>query len=123
MHSEYPIFLASNRVGTAAVSRCGLYYRIQCVCSGLTDGPHRVSVHCAEAQADLGICVPVGEQHCIDTRIPVKRLGEGDMHFYLVQKKQFVPVYEDKPFAHIQDILTAHFAVVDAQPGIMIQNR
>ena len=43
----------------------------------------RLFVRCGSREENLGIVVPMDGGFGLDTRIPVKRLGEGEMEFRL----------------------------------------
>ena len=95
------VYRDSVPFGLAEIIREGLYYRIRVHCpqSG------RVLVYEAKGMRDLGICVPSEGEFVIETRVPVKQLGEGELSFCVTSdKNMFHPVEADKPFEH-PDIL------------------
>ena len=60
----------------------------------------------------------------VDTRIPIKRLGEGSMSFRLLPKHskmdgRFVPVSPDEPFGYIRQLQKAHLATRDGMVGVV----
>ena len=80
---------------------------------------------CGENTVDLGLCVPMDGGFGVDTQIPVKRMGDGELSFHLMPKHQrisgrFVPVFPDEPFAWIQMLQKAHLARQDGQIGIVL---
>ena len=58
----------------------------------------------------------------LDTRRPVKRLGEGELSFRLVSKHNaprthFAPISPEEPFAYLQRLKDAYLAEKDGQIG------
>lgn len=87
--------------------RQGLYYRFVCCCQLTGDVICRLQVICGDKTENLGVVIPVDGGFGLDTRIPVKRLGEGEMRFQLkpkhdVAQGSFVPIYPEEPFAYIE---------------------
>lgn len=71
-------------------------------------------------QEDLGILVPIDGGFGLDTRRPVKRLGEGTLAFSLVSrhdtpKTRFEPIYPEEPYAYLQKRKDAYLAVKSAR--------
>ena len=63
-------------VGRVRAERQGLYYLFRCRCRLSGEAAFRLLVSCGEKQEDLGILVPMEGGFGLDTRRPVKRLGE-----------------------------------------------
>jgi len=109
-------------VGTAKVSREGLYYRFQCRCTMTEDTLCRVNV----GTESLGILVPMGDGFGLDTKLPVKRFAGTVSEFRLVPNKpmlegKFIPIKPEEPFAYIERLKEAHLACRDGQLGIVIR--
>lgn len=113
MEGTYGVKLGRQQVGKVQVIRMGLYYWFVCRCQ-LTGGVVcRLGVSCGEKQENLGVLVPMEEGFGLDTRLPVKRLGEGEMAFTLLPKHesnvgQFVPIYPEEPFGYIERLKDAY---------------
>ena len=80
---------------------------------------------CGDHTVDLGICVPHGDRFGIDTKVPIKRFGEGTMTFRLVPKHNkiegtFLPVSPDEPFSYIQKLQQAHLATQGGLVGVVV---
>ena len=124
MEQEYFIRSGEETIGMVMVQRQGLYYRICCK-SKLTGAVrYKLMVSCGNNTVDLGICVPLEEGFGVNTRIPVKRLGEGPLTFQLTPKHhmllaQFVPVSNEEPFGYIRYLQNAHLAKQDGRMGIV----
>lgn len=61
----------------------------------------------------------------MNTKIPVKRLGEGELKILALPKCQmregkFVPVYPDEPFAYLSRLQNAYLQVRDGGIGVVI---
>ena len=66
--------------------------------------------------------MPIGDSFGLDTRRPVKRLGEGVLSFRLVSKHDaprthFAPISPEEPFAYLQRLKDAYLAEKDGQIG------
>ena len=126
MQEEYSIFSGGEEVGRVFVQRQGLYYRICCRCRLTGAVRYRLIATCGENTADLGLCVPQGDRFGVDTRIPIKRLGEGAISFRLLPKHsslegKFVPVFPDEPFGYIHQLQKAYLARQDGVVGIILK--
>lgn len=126
MEGNYPVLLGEQSIGKVQVLRQGLYYRFICRCQLTGEVIYKLVVTCQDHQENLGICVPVSGGFGIDTKLPVKRLGEGVPTFRAVPKHtelegKFVPVYPDEPFAYIARLKDAYFARQEEQIGVVIR--
>ena len=122
---EYSVFLGDEELGKVLVERLGLYYGICCRCTLTGSVRFKLMAECGENQVDLGLCVPQGSLFGVDTKIPIKRLGEGKLHFRLVPKHRkvdgkFVSVKPDEPFSYIRQLQNAHLAKQDGHLGIVL---
>ena len=124
MQQEYSVLSGQEVVGKVFVQRQGLYYRISSRCNLTGAIRYKLMASCGTNTVDLGLCVPYGEQFGIDTRIPVKRLGEGVMSFQLLPKHHklegnILPVSPEEPFPYIQKLQQAHLAQQDGLVGVV----
>ena len=125
MKELYDIVLAGKPIGIAKVSREGLYYVFCCVCRLSGDVLYRLSVQCGNETVNLGVCVPQKDGFGLKTRVPVKRLGEGELSFTALPKHQelkgcFVPIRSDEPFLHISKLQEAYLQIQEGQIGAVI---
>lgn len=123
---EYEIMLGDKSVGKAGVSREGLYYRIRCRCTLNGDRLCRVLARCADREESLGILVPQDGSFCLETRIPVKKIGVGKLSFSLVPKHRsmegiFVPLCPEEPFRYISQLKDAYLERRNGNVGILIR--
>ncbi len=114
-------------MGKVQVLRQGLYYRFICRCQLTGDVMCRLYVRCGQRQESLGVVVPVGTGFGLDTRLPVKRLGEGPMEFQLIPKwdsagVRFVPIYPEEPFSYIEKLKDAYLARQGTQIGVILRD-
>ena len=126
MERSFSVTDRGKPVGKVLVQRHGLYYHFSCRCSLSGDIMYRLLVTCGNHQEDLGILVPKEESFVLHTRIPVKRIGEGDMAFTLVTKHEapsgtFVPICPEEPFTYLARLKQSFLVQRDGQPGIFIQ--
>lgn len=127
MQPCYEVFFGEVPAGKVQVLRQGLYYLFQCRCRLSGDIMCRLFVRCGSREENLGIVVPMDGGFGLDTRIPVKRLGEGEMKFTLIPKhgdrpgERFIPIYPEEPFSYIARLKDAYLARQGEQLGVMIK--
>ena len=117
---EAELELGGSPVGKVQALRQGLYYVFHCRCRLDTRQAVRLWVSCGEKKEDLGILVPIDGGFGLDTRRPVKHLGEGTLAFSLVSrhdtpKTRFEPIYPEEPYAYLQKRKDAYLAVKSAR--------
>ena len=126
MEHIFQIRMGDKSVGTADVQQEGLYYRIRCRCNISKAEPCRVLVRCGQQEESLGILVPMGEDFCLDTRIPMKKLGGGQLSFLVAPKRQmdegiFVPLSPEEPFRYIARLKDAYLDRKNGKIGVIIK--
>lgn len=120
------VYLAQTQVGWAEVSRKGLYYSFDCRCRLPGDTIYKLSVSCGGNEERLGALIPKDGEFCLETRIPAKRIGDGEMLFTVVPKNEtrkgkFVPVFPEEPFAYISKLKDAYLERRNGQVGVVIK--
>ena len=125
LQSEYLVASGNENIGNVQVQRQGLYYQIRCRCCLTGCIRYKLLASCGENSADLGICVPKDGVFGVDTKIPIKRLGEGTLSFRLVPRHSkvegsFVPISPDEPFSYIRQLQNAHLEKQDGCIGVVI---
>lgn len=123
MERNYGVYFGKEMAGKVQVQREGLYYRFTCRCQLSGDVVCRLYVTCGDKQENLGVVVPMDDGFGLDTRIPVKRLGEGEMAFTLIPKHEspegvFVPVYPEEPFSYIERLKKAFLIRKEGRVGV-----
>ena len=126
MCKEYAILMDSERVGTAYVVNEGLFYRIRCRCRPVGTKPFRIIVS-GEREADLGICVPINDGVGLETRIPMKLVGKGELGFRISVKPDmnsgfFVPLSVDEPFAYLRRLKDARLSYENGKVGFVFKD-
>ncbi len=121
------IMLGGRSIGRAEVRREGLYYSFDCRCRLSGEVVYRLTARCGEKTENLGIPVPEGNGFVLRTRIPVKRLGEGEITLRAEPKHtqlsgKFVPLSPEEPFRYLRRLQDAFLQVRDGQVGIVIKN-
>ncbi len=125
LQQEYSIRSGEETIGKVLVKLQGLYYRICCRCQLTGTVWYKLLARCGDNTVDLGLCIPVDGGFGVDTRIPIKRLGEGELTFRLVPKHnplegKFVQISPDEPFRHIRQLQKAHLARQDGHIGVVL---
>ncbi len=118
--------LGGQSVGTAQIRREGLYYALDCRCRLSGEIVYRLVARRGERTVNLGIPVPEGNWFVLRTRIPVKRLGEGELQIRAEPKNvqwsgKFVPLSPEEPFRYLRRLQGAFLQVRDGQVGVVIQ--
>lgn len=127
MNNEYDITIGEQIVGQAIIEKLGLYYNISCTCSLTGQVIYRVIVRCGDREENLGVCVPGKESFVLHTKIPIKRLGEGEFSFRAVPRHgelqgKFIPLCPEEPFGYIDRLYAAYLSVRENKVGIIIEN-
>lgn len=125
MEGNYGVYFGNKLAGKVQVIRQGLYYRFVCRCRLTGDVICRLQVSCGDKQESLGVVVPMDDGFGLETRIPVKRVGTGQMHFVLKPRHEknqgtFVPIYPEEPFAYIERLKQGFLARKGEQIGVRI---
>ncbi len=89
---------------------------------------YRLTVRCGEKTENLGIPVPEGSWFVLRTRIPVKKLGEGEMQIRAEPKHtdlsgKFIPLSPEEPFRYLRRLQDAFLQVRDGQVGIVLTDQ
>lgn len=122
---EYDICLGSEKVGQATVQPQGLYYGIRCFCRLTGAVGFRLLVKGSLGEADLGLLVPMNEGFGVNTRVPIKKVGE-ELRFSLVPKHRkmddcFVPLCPDEPFSYLTRLENAFLENREGTLGVVVQ--
>ena len=121
------VYLNGRTVGRVQTEQQGLYYKIGCRCQ-LPDGQlYCLKATCGKQVKELGVCVPMGDCFGIDTAVPVKQIGEGEIQFEIACKHQhpteeIFPVYEDVVFDYLHELPKARLRIQKGIVGITIQS-
>lgn len=127
MEGNYAVTFGQAEVGKVQVQKQGLYYRFVCRCRITGDVVCRLVVRCGGKQESIGIVVPLEDGFGLVTKIPAKRLGEGEPEFLLMPRHdiasgKFVPIYPEEPFAYIQRLKDAYFERRYGQAGVVLRD-
>ena len=121
---EMEVTMGGEPIGKAEVLRQGLYYKIHCRCRLTGNVMYRLYVKGNSGEESLGVLVPLGSGFGLETRIPVKRVGEGELSFFVEPKHtassgEFMLVYPEEPFSYISRLKDAYLEYRDGQPGLI----
>ena len=127
MEGRYPVFLGGQQIGEAVVHREGLYLCFLCRCRFSGEMIYRLMAEVGEKKENLGIPVPEGEWFCLHSRIPAKRLGEGELTVRAMPKHgvmpgRFVPLSPQEPFAYLKELKNAYLEIRNGQSGIVLRD-
>ena len=121
MESKYTVYYMEKEVGYVFLEKEGLYWRINCRLDHIERGYYRLNVKNGACIFDLGLCVPVDNGLGMNTRVPIKRIGEEYLNFFLKHSKNeerqlFVPIRAEEPFVYLQRLEKAY---LDRKDGIL----
>lgn len=110
MDEEYSVKLEQRQIGSARISREGLYCHVVCTCEMREE---RVYILYAEGCGEtlrLGILVPKNGKLCLDTKIPAKRFPQTLDEVYLLEKgkdkpKEDIFLKEGEPVCGLENIM------------------
>ena len=123
---NYDILLGGEPVGTAQVTREGLYDCFRCQLKLSGEVMYKLILQKEGETVDLGIPAPQGEVFTLTTRIPIKRIGDGPYLIRAVPKHApvgtvFVPLKEDEPFRYLNRLNDAVFTYINRQPCLILK--
>ena len=112
MGDTYPILRGGESIGQAFVEKQGLYYHFTCKCDLSGEVIYRLTVSCGDKCENLGVPVPENGEFVLVTRIPVSRLGQGDLVVRAVPKHgdlegMFIPISPEEPFRYLDRLENA----------------
>lgn len=126
MDGVYDVLFSGQPVGKVRVERQGLYYCFSSCCQLSGEVIHKLAVTCGEHTENLGILVPEGKVFVLRVKIPVKRVGEGELHFRILPRHReltgkFVPLSPEEPFRYLARLENAFLEVRDGKIGITLR--
>ena len=125
MDTYYPVNLNGKPAGKTTVRRQGLYYIFFCRCQITGNTIYRLIVSDGKNKENLGILVPQEGSFMLTAKLPVKRLGKGELSFYLQPKQSevnefFIPISPEEPFTYIARLKESFLTQRNQQMGICI---
>ena len=117
--------LGQEKIGTVCVLKEGLYYRFMCKCQLSGEVVYQIIVGSSLGETNLGVCVPIECGFGINTRVPIKTVGDPPFSFTVVPKHtekrgEFVPIRADEPFVYLQKLDNAYCSMLDGTHTIWI---
>lgn len=128
MVGEHPVFLAGERVGTAAVHQEGMFWHIRCCCDGAVEVPCVLQARWSEEVIDLGLCGKEEGSIRLTARLNRKRTPAGMPVFCLVVKHRgaidsFHPISPQEPFAYIAKLKYAYLVTRGGKVGVALKGQ
>lgn len=119
------ILMDGQTVGTASITRKGLYLHILCRCNFPDKKIRRIRM-CVENEVfDLGVCVPEENWFVIHKAIPLKRIGQGEISFHVfrINDSTFFSFAALDQFNAICKLQNTCLSVKNGEAGIMIKDQ
>lgn len=124
MEGTYAVCLNEQKVGTATLIRCGLYYEVTSRCAVSEKQMFHLLMELGNVVEDMGLLIPVNGALELKRRISVKRIGEGQPSFFLRNRSEasqhFVPVKPEEEFPYLHRLKDAAFIVHNGQTGVVL---
>lgn len=126
MDGTWTVYWEDKPVGTCRMEQQGLYCRIRCRCSRISDEIWRL-LFCGNGETlDLGILVPVDGGFGLDRKLPLKNLPSGEPAFLISRQQhmedgKFIPVHSDKPFEYLSKIANMRFCRRNGEAGVLLK--
>ena len=126
---DHEIRFGDSPEGKAQVTREGLYYHVVCRCGLSGQGMYRLEVSNGERKVDLGILVPEETGFGLETRFPVRRIGEGALSFRVrprhggLEGRTFVPLAPEEPFAYLERLKESFLEIQNGKKGISLPGK
>lgn len=126
MEGIYAIEQAGQKIGQAEVTRQGLYYHFTCHCRLSGEVICRLAAVCGDKTENLGIPIPENGEFILRKKIPVSRLGEGQLRIRVLPKHtelagHFVPISPEEPFRYLSRLKNAYLERRGQQLGVVIK--
>lgn len=125
MSKEYGLYHHENKVGFVKLSRSGMFYTLTCRYQLPEEGIFHLFADNGKEKTDLGRCVRYGQALGAERYLPIKRIGEGQLHFYILPAESddiFIPIDDDQPFQQLDKLLNARFAIQSERKGILLNS-
>ena len=128
MEQSYAVTVGGKPAGKVLVQRQGLYYHISCRCQLKGDTIYRLIVTSGSTSINLGVVVPIDNGFMLNTKLPVKKIGEGEIVFTLYAKQEesaltFTPITPEEPFSYISRLKDSFLNLQDGQVGILFNKK
>ena len=126
MEGRYPIQMGGEQIGEAEVRREGLYLCFSCRCRFSGEMICRLVAEADGKRENLGIPVPENGWFCLHSRVPAKRLGNGELTVRAVPKRgnvagKFVPLSPREPFSYLKELKNAYLEIRNGQVGVVLR--
>lgn len=125
MAGTYAVGLGEEKIGTVRLTRWGLYYEISCCCRPVGAQMLELVAQGNGWQEKLGLLAPADGGLRLDRRIPVKRLGEGELTFFVLPREWMqqlqIPIRPEEPFAYLQQLHNAYLVQDGAEMWIELR--
>ena len=114
-NQEYPLDFGGQTVGKVQVREEGLYRVFHCRCKFPGEIISKAVLWVGDCLIHLGVLAPVGDGFGLDTRIPRKRIPEGEWRFEVVPGRgvlagRYIPIKPEEPFAYLARLKDAYLS-------------
>ncbi len=126
MDGTYDVRFGTETVGSVRVQKQGLYYNFHCRCRLFTQEMYSLYLVGTGEPVRLGLLIPSDGCLILDTKLAVKRAGQGSHSFELrprheAMPENFIPLHPQEPFAYLKQLENAYLTNREGQLGIVIK--
>ena len=110
-------------VGSVILGRRGLYWAVSCRCDAKKGRGKRLIATGERGRIDLGLLYPLDDSFGLEISVPVKRLGEGKICFFLESDNscgEWIALDEKIPFAYLSKLEHCQFCIRDGKKGVLL---
>ena len=124
MEGRWDITLGGEKVGVCTGKREGLYCLLSCRCRLPQEKIYRILLCAGEEQIRLGIPVPGEGGYVLHTRLPIRRIPEGEIRFIACEKSceggtKFIPLKQGEPFPYLRQLPRCRLGYRDGELGVL----
>ena len=123
MIKRYEVYEYDDVAGTVVLGRRGLYWAVSCRCDAKKGRGKRLTARGETVCIDLGLLYPLDGSFGLETSVAVKRLGEGEICFFLESCNscgEWIALVDQKPFAYLSQLEHCRFCIRDGKKGVLL---
>lgn len=125
MDRYYDVYLDNRIIGSVTTAQQGLFCYLSCRCSLPDDKMYKLFAQIKEEILDFGLLYPINDSFGINTKAPLRKLGQGSIRFFVSPKDGIevcVPLNSPSAFPHLSQLEQCRFIMKNGKPYMRIIN-
>ncbi len=125
MEETVQIYSDDQAVGTAFLTRQGMYWRVQCRCC-LPHGGYRVRFCTDRGTTDLGLLCPQGDHFTLTARVSLHDFDPAQLRIFAVQpntRERIIVLDESRPIDCLPRLREARFCLRDGSACLVLPEK